>query len=681
MPNNSRQSFPSAIAPLALLVFLLVFALVPAALLSPWMRAGTHPLEVKASVPAGATLNAELADGWKTQLVPVGEDLYATELPPRKSYSLSLRSEGGDSSYHSAEVLDLGIRPVAALPLPRADPPVPIPSGGSLKLAENLSAGSDFSGAAVGLRALLVLLVFGVAALWRRNEAGTADKAPHPSLHAWQWAFLLTLAAGEVAFIASANPLFWSADSIGYTSKALSLYQHGVYDTGGIFQEILRAPGVPLFEAAAWKLFGFSFESLALAQAILYAGACLLALAAFAKAVSRRAALVAAPFLFFAPAAVVGNRIMASEGLFASFALLVSAALLFAHVSTGRRRILWLLAASAFAAYSVLVRANGVALLAFPLFLLGRAFMQALREKSVTPVREHVSFLLPVAACLGMLLVWSARNYVVHDYFAPTDIGGLSMAEACFKGGILDIRASADDEALYRDIVKRRHETGYNFEAWSLSHLYGSREEAKGPLSRASDRIVDEKLSAFAARSRAAAPFGAKAAAFTRLIDWGVYQKRDANFQPYGLQDFRFVTYPQADWDYTNSVITGWIHKDLAIAQVPPHAAQRAFNALMPAHARLYTTAAGLGLFLFAFAAWRGHMATLALLLPYYGNILLNGVLGVIVARYVTVLEPLLILGLAAGVCEVFSNWRWMTFSGWLRTCKQRLGISNISAA
>jgi hypothetical protein len=642
-----------AIVSVRVAILALAAALLTAAFLAPWMRAGTHPLVVRAMMPqAGTTLYAELPDGWKAPLVQTDKDTFVTELPPRKSYSVFLTAGGGDALFQSAQIRELGPAPAKTLPLARPD--TQIPDGGRIALTEGLKVGGSFGAAFAGILPLFLLLFFGIAAICRKAPAKVTEDVEKPGFRLWQWGVLLVLAAGEVLLVATANPLFWSADSIGYTSKALALYNTGAYDTGGIYQEILRSPGAPLIEAAGWKLFGFSFASVALFQALLYAGACLLALHGLAKALSRNAALLAAPFLFFAPAAVFGNRLMASEGPFAAFALLSAGAFLLAESSVGKKRLLWILAAGVFAGYAALVRPNGIILTAFPLFALARGAMAALREKEIAPFRKAAPQLLAVLLCLGSLAAWSARNYVQVGWFAPTDIGGLSMAEACFKSGILDIRAASDDDALYAEVVKARYDTGYNFEAWALSHLFQKRLEAAGPVDRSADRIVDGNLAAFAARSREASPLPARAAGFCRTFRWGLFQDKDQNFQPYGQQDFRFVTYPAGDWDYTNSVITGWIHKDLGYPQTPPHAAQRVFNALMPLHARLYTVAAALGVLLLALSLWRGYAAASVLLLPYYGNLLLNAALGVIVARYVTVLEPLLLLGIAAAL------WQWL---------------------
>jgi hypothetical protein len=647
-------------SPVLLAALALAFALLATALLSPWMRAGTHPLVARCqTLHQGTTLYAELPDGWKAPLVPVDKDTFITELPPRKSYEgIALSAEGGAALYGSAEIKWLDRQQFEDTYITGTDLTVGIAPGAKFPLTGCFAPKCYFWQALLPLLPLFLLLFFGVAALFQKTSAEKAAGAGNPGFRLWQWGILLALAAGEILLVATSNPLFWSADSIGYTGKALSLYQHGVYSTGGIYQEILRSPGAPLIEALAWRIFGFSFASVALLQAILYAGACLLALHAVAKALSRNAALVAAPFLFFAPAAIFGNRLMASEGPFATFALFTAGAFLLAESSTGRKRLLWILAAGAFAGYAALIRPNGVVLAAFPLFSLARGAALAIREKNAAPIRAVLPLAAAAALCLGSLAAWSARNYVFIGWFAPTDIGGLSMAESCFKSGILDLSAACDDEALYAEVVKARYDSHYNFEAWALSHLYQKRLEALGPIDASADRIVDGRLASFAARSRAATPFAARAAGLCRTFRWGLFQDKDANYQPYGLQDFRFVTYPQGEWDYTNSVITGWIHRDLGFAQTPPYAAQRAFNSLMPLHARLYTIAAALGVLLLALSLWRGYTAGLVLLLPYYGNILLNAALGVIVARYVTVLEPLLVLGIAAALREALRDLR-----------------------
>jgi hypothetical protein len=256
---------------------------------------------------------------------------------------------------------------------------------------------------------------------------------------------------------------------------------------------------------------------------------------------------------------------------------------------------------------------------------------------------------LLVAVSLGTLFAWSWRNYRVQGYFAPTDIAGLSAAEACFKSGILDVRASADDEAFYADFVKARRATYYNFESWALGAKYRARVEAQGPVDKSAVKKVDLMQMDFARRTNAVVPRASLAARFMRLFRWGVFLDEDPNYQPYGAPEQTFKIYPDKEWSDANEIISGWCGQEFAVPQKPLGPAQVAFNAVVGATYRWGLVALALAaLAAFVVASWRVRFAALAFLLTYFGNILLNAWLGVVVARYVYVLEPFLILGIAA---------------------------------
>jgi hypothetical protein len=629
----------------------LLLSLTLAVYFRPWMGAGTHPLVVDAELDPGAKLEAVLADGWRAPLVRADDGFFVTELPPRSSYSLSVRASGGVARISGAWVLDLHVRPVGTLLKMKPDKPIVLADGSSSELVRQLPVtNGEFGKAFAAFFCLLLLFAYGFAALVRKSGAGKAEE--HAGFNWWQWGILALLAFCNVWLVATSTPVFWPADSIGYAGKALALYRQGQFYTNGIFFEITRAPGAPLVEALAFLLFGVSSGAVALLQAILYVLAAAFALDALARFGPKWVALVAAPFVFLDPAAVGVCRTFSSEAPFLIFALLFSGCFLRSFLVKGWREWLWIALAGIAAAYLVLIRPNGVVLLALPIFLIGRYFFGAVRGGGWrTGLRSSAMALVIVVASLGTLCAWSWRNYRVQGYFAPTDIAGLSAAEACFKSGILDVRASADDEAFYADFVKARRTTNYNFESWALAAKYRALVEAQGPVDKSAAKKVDLMQADFAGRTNEVVPKASLAARFARLFRWGVFLDEDPNYQPYGAPEPIIKVYPDKEWNASGEIIAAWCGKEFAVPQKPLGPAQVAFNAVVGVTYRWGLVAlVAAALAAFVVASWRVRLAALAFLLPYFGNILLNAWLGVVVARYVYVLEPFLILGIAACV-------------------------------
>jgi hypothetical protein len=631
---------------------LAVLSLMLASFVRPWMGAGTYPLVVNARLDSGARLEAVLGDGWSAPLVRTDDGFFVTELPPRRAYALSLRASVGPAQVTSVDILDLHVRPVATRFSMNTRVPIAVNAGDTFSVSTLPIAvtSGEFGKAFAAVFVLLSLFTFGIVALFRKRSAPLCDG---DGFQLWQWGVVVLLAACHVGLVATSTPVFWPADSIGYAAKALQILQHGGFYTGGIYYEITRAPGAPLIEALGFLLFGISPGAVALLQSILYCLAAVFALNAVARTGSRWVALCAAPFVLVDPAMISICRTFSSEAPFAIVALLFAGCVLRSLQSKGWREWAWIGCAAVAAGYEVMVRPNGVILLAFPLFMVGRLFVTALRGRSLYQAKPVAMWVLISVVSLGALFAWSWRNYRVQGYFAPTDIVGLSAAEACFKSGILDLRSSADDEALYEELVRSRRATNYNFEAWSLAGVYQRRVAEEGPVDKSAVRRVDLLEKAFAERSNLASPWESRAARFARIFRWGVFLDTDPNYQPYGAPSHGFIVYSDEQWNDSNKTIAHWMDERFAVPQKALGWQQRAFNHVMDGCYKWGLIALVLAaLAAFALACQRVWLAPLVFLLPYFGNILLNAWLGVVVSRYVYVLEPFLILGIAACLAQ-----------------------------
>jgi|GEM_PF-2712423 len=639
--------------------WLALIALILAYVLAPYFYAGTHPLIVRADLEESSTLVAELADGWSAALVRTEDGSYATELPPRKSYTLSLNLAEGEGHVSQIRILDLHQRPISDLLVwDAAGSTSTLSAEMPMQVCRNLaSTQKAFLRTLSTLFCLFWLLGYGLLAMMRTlTPPSPANGRGAGGL----WLWFATLVGLHLWLVMTATPLFWWADSVGYAGKAMAFFQHGTYDTGQIFGELSRAPGAPLIEALAWKLFGFSVASVALLQALLYCAVACFALGTISRASNRMAAALVALPVLLSPPAMMGNRLFASEAPFLIFALLSTTCILWAFKTSGRKQWLWVGGATLAAVMTTLARPNGVILLSFPLFMLGRAGITLLRERKAAPLKHASVWLLPVLTLGCTLLLWSWRNNRAVGYFTPTDIVGLSSAEATFKSGVLDLKTgTGDDDALYERVVLARYKSQYNFEAWSLSSIFQERIKAEGELKFGDSARADAMLGDFAKRSNRNMDGRIMFARFLRELNWGLFMERDANFQPYGRPDLHFVVYDDASWAYTNSVISGWVHPDLVITQKPLGMAQRWFNAALWPYLPCFVLTIVAGLMAFAFSARSGRLASLVFLLPYFGNILFNAYLGVVISRYILVLEPFLWLGLAlaAPTCyRVFSK-------------------------
>ena len=109
------QLRPGFLRNLTIVCVVLAASLVLAWFFRPWMGAGTHPFILRGELAPGTRLVAVLEDGWAAPLVLSEDGFYATELPPRREYSLGLRAEGGSAKVSGAWIMDLHIRPVDAL--------------------------------------------------------------------------------------------------------------------------------------------------------------------------------------------------------------------------------------------------------------------------------------------------------------------------------------------------------------------------------------------------------------------------------------------------------------------------------------------------------------------------------------------------------------------------------------
>jgi hypothetical protein len=619
-----------------------------AAYLSLWMGAGTHPLIVEAKALDGVAIEAALPDGWRAPLVKTSDGKFVTELPPRREYTLFLNAVGKDADIVSVEILKLDEKPAEKILTWKAgDYPVVVKAGTSREFAEDLPVSrGGFLRTFIGIFSFVALIAFGFWALFQTKPEVLPAACKPRGLCLWQWAFVAGLAGLHLWLVFTATPIFWPADSIGYAIKATAFYNHGMYSTGEGYYEITRAPGAPLVEALAWKLFGYSVGSVVILQGILFSAAAVFALDSLSRAVSPPAATIVAPFIFLSPPALFNDRIFASESVYFASALVASACFLRLMASENNRRYLWSIAAGIFISYAAMTRINGVVMLALPIFMLGLTVFNSLKTHRLPETRVIALWLIPIVFTGLALSGWALRNKIVLDRFAISDIKGLSAAEACFKNGILDVRASADDDDIYAKIETGRYASNYNFEAWALAALYQKRIADMGPLDKYSPRKADTMLGDFAARTSQDAPVQAKAACFVRIFEWGTFLHRDANFQPFGTPCFLFTSFDDKSWDYTSGLISGWISPGLVYKQREIGYVQTVWNKGQFLYAKLLPAIVALAFAAFVLSAVNGWLMPMIFLLPYFGNVLLNTLLGVVISRLVLVLEPFLWIGM-----------------------------------
>ncbi len=215
----------------------------------------------------------------------------------------------------------------------------------------------------------------------------------------------------RLAFVAAFPPGTPTDDSGGYDAIAWNLASGSGFSIEEGIPTPVRAPGFPVFLAAAYMIFGHSPLAAALLQAVLGALCALLAYDVAKSFFNERAGLLAAWFMAFSPVPIAYTGLLLSETLFTL--LLLASVALYARSGLGEKTAL-LAASGALLGLATLTRPTTIL---FP----GAVALALLIAGGKRPVRKILILSLAFAA---VILPWTARNYSRFGVLLPVATGG-----------------------------------------------------------------------------------------------------------------------------------------------------------------------------------------------------------------------------------------------------------------
>lgn len=673
-----------------------VLSVLLAVWLAPWWRSGTTPVELVMHAPT----DADLVLHWETgnesgalRLIPVREQtgdwswFWTTDLPPRPDYRLRIEVGPTESALAFAElkIWQLSPRKKTLAVFAGTDSEawhsttidvtergekrvlLDASAGGTIEFPSVVDSGASWTDPAllglIGNFWLLGLLIFGLfGAGWTFPAWVNRDPVVWSKRKWFLLGGVFLFSAGlHWHLVTTSLPSFWPADSTSYADKGLALAYTGSFDTGGYEYELNRTPGYPLLLALGFRLFGPSLNaSLALQTAL-----SLLAFAGLFLALRRWlpswVLIAAIPLVLLSPALVWANRQIATESTFVTGWALATAAFLIAQSVIGRRRTLvWTVFCLA-VAWTTMIRMNGILLLCLP----GCALVgEIVRCRSAgywrLPRFGRLGFnLIPFAAVLAVLVLWSARNASNRGYARPTDLAPIVAANAPFNAGMLDLRAFPDPEE-YAWVVKHRYEAGHFFPGWSLrNHLF---REITDNWKNQNETTIDEladALRAFVAENNTYIPLRARLVAWARVLGWGLWTPSRGPFtQDDMLRSYAVPAHYGSEEEWLKETVPQrlqWLHRKragdvrfslLTLEPGQPSRLKDAYNRLAPAYPWVYRLLSLAGVLALVWAVWRRRPVAWVLLVPAFVNVLLNVYFLYVIGRYVHILDGFLLLGI-----------------------------------
>lgn len=540
--------------------------------LNPWFYAANTSVELNLDAPA----NTQMEICWdETEqeclpLVPYpnpdeeNASLWLAELPPRPAYQLALifRSpvsqvalRGLTLQRQPFAVALTGAAHIGAAYKAEAERFIPQnveaqyldgAAEGRLRLPEVITpgpAGRRPWATVTSVWLLLVgawLIIGGVGLPLLRQDAD-ARRVPLPLFS--NNTNILWLAFGvattiHLLLVVNSAVIFYDYDEVGYMNDARTLVEDGMYVSAH------RLPGYLLLLAMFFKLFGYHLSTVALLQAAMFDGAVLALAWSLRRWLQPVVGAIGILVAILSPLQVQFSMRIMSESAFATFAMF-SLAALFAHIgSQGLRSKVWLMLYAILATFAFLIRQNGIVLFAalIPVCLPNvlELFWRptTLLSKIRSIVRYSIPYFLAVMVLAGVIIGWSARNYLNYGYFQLSMLPGHVPLQRLLFAGILEARGLLDIDCppnqscsivfghpLYDDFIITR----YQHAGWDLT--FPMRSTILQILSESSSQPVNDfqishALKEIGDHAADLSPWPARAIGLLR-VGWAAFGRRN----------------------------------------------------------------------------------------------------------------------------------------------------------
>lgn len=284
----------------------------------------------------------------------------------------------------------------------------------------------------------------------------------------------------------------------------------------------------PLFLRFGLEFLNGDINKLILVQGVFYSISVFLLALSFRRLVHGTLLGIAVFLILISPAAVWASRHIDQLSLSASFSCLALGAFMYLWQRAGALRLAgWVLFGLAVTG-AVCTHVSGLVLLALPGFLFIGGLWWSYSNRGgrfwKIPVFWHTSgqVAIPVVMVLGTL---TAMNLAIRDHSSfgcRNGLAGMHRANAPFSSGFLDITALGGEDQ-YRGLVRARDEHAYSFNAWSLrQELWSSIDEAVKLRPLECIAALDQGIEEFNESTRSQLPFTVRLAVMGRISLWAL---------------------------------------------------------------------------------------------------------------------------------------------------------------
>ena len=522
----------------------------------PWWRSANHPILLNFGVDEETRILLRYTPEETVPLVPTGDLAafhwsWATELPPRRGYDLSLEFPDGTNG-------EAILKEVLVLDLKASEQLIPLDlsvladvtsndvrirklgsswgilarPGGSFELPDEILNTAievrpmDWVVASWGF-----LLIAGMGFL----VLITALNFPHtlePRKRRVPASENTILAAGIVAgiaihlhLVAHSLPGYGPGDSTAYLMQALVSGPSTAQAHESLAYLANALPGYPLFLRIVLQHFNGDINALLLLQGGLYGGSVLLLALSFRRLVHGHLLGAVSVIILISPVGVWASRQVDHLSLSASFWVISLAAFVFLWQRTGWIRIVGWVLFGIPVTCAACIHFSGLILLALPLSLLAGAFFWCYFNWGGYFWRLSLFWHTVGQTAIPVILVTAALSAIGigHSIRGETNaLAGVHKGSAALSAGYLDAAAAGTGER-YNAFINSRNAEGYNFDGWSLREHFSNELLSNGNFDTATVKErLDAALVEFDQRNSQKIPFQMRLVGAGRVVGWAL---------------------------------------------------------------------------------------------------------------------------------------------------------------